>query len=227
MDRWLSCTARFFESYLRRVSRTVSVRIFVDDGAETRPFSDESPLDSLSTELLSYSTVLLPLWNAHSVLLLSSYLSSSLLAHAAQRFEAVADDSLGGQFSQLLYRRISLPGRQLSIRSAEDRLEDLRKIVNGTPPLVMAADSHGPYREISPGMARLARSYHGLVRPVSSVCDRAIHVFPRIRIAIPRARSRIVVLFGAPLRHAESMGVVRASLSQTLRMLETQAHALL
>jgi hypothetical protein len=199
----------------------------VNDGTAVRELNDAASGDTLVAELLSSSTALLPLWNAHSLLLISSYLSSPLIAQVARRFEAVADDSLGGQFTQFLYKRMLLAGRQLSFRSSESRLEDLRQILSTMPRIVMAADSHGPYREISTGMARLARGYGGLVRPVSTACDRALYIFPRIRMAVPRRHSRIVVLFGTQLQQAGTVSSIRLSLGSTLTNLETQARELL
>jgi lysophospholipid acyltransferase (LPLAT)-like uncharacterized protein len=203
------------------------VEIFVHDGTALKQFSDGTGSDTLSAELLSSPTALLPLWNAHSLLLISSYLSSPLIAQAARRFEAVADDSFGGEFTQYLYRRILLAGRRLSIRSPESRLEDLREILDKTPPIVMAVDSHGPYREISAGMARLARSYDGLIRPVATACDRAIYLFPKIKMAFPRRHSRIVVVFGSRLQQAGSISSTRVTLRDTLAGLEKQARTLL
>lgn len=181
----------------------------------------------LGQELLSSGTALLPLWNAHSLLLISSYLSSAVLSRAARRFEAVADDSIGGQLTHVLYRRLLLNGRLLSFRSPQSRLEDLRGIMSMKPPLIMAADSHGPYRQIGMGMARLARHYSGLVRPVSIVCDRAIHIFPRIRMAIPRRNSRLVVLAGARLQPATTTSAARLSLQSALVDLESRAYTLM
>jgi hypothetical protein len=211
------------KSYLRSISQTISVRVLLEDGAFLKRFDSADSADTLGEELLSSDTALLPLWNAHSLLLISSYLSSTVISRAAGRFEAVADDSLGGQLTQALYKQILLHGRPLSFRSAECRLEDLRTIMDLKPPLIMAADSHGPYREIGSGMARLARHYRGLVRPLSVVCDRAVHIFPRIRMAVPRRNSQIVVLFGAPLEPAPTTSAAGRSLQMALMDLESRA----
>ena len=214
------------KSYLRSVSQTISVRVFLEDGVSLKRFDDTDAADRLGERLLSSDTALLPLWNAHSLLLVSSYLSSIVLSRAARRFEAVADDSLGGRLTQALYKQIRLDGRPLSFRFAETRLEDLRAILALKPPLIMAADSHGPYRQIGLGMARLARHYVGVVRPLSVVSDRAMHIFPRIRMAVPRSNSRIVVLFGTPLEPVASTRAAARSLEVKLMDLESRATSL-
>jgi hypothetical protein len=224
---WLTSAARVLKSYLRSVSQTVSVRVLLEDEAVLKGFDTDDSADSLGEKLLSSNTALLPLWNAHSLLLISSYLSSTVISRAARRFEAVADDSLGGQLTQALYKQILLHGRSLSFRSAECRLEGLRTIMDLKPPLIMAADSHGPYRHIGSGMARLARHYGGLVRPLSVVCNRAAHIFPRIQMAVPRRNSRIVVLFGAPLEPSTSTSATGRSLQMALISLESRASSVI
>jgi len=224
---WLTSAARLLQFYLRSVSQATTVYVFAEDGRSLRRFDDGDATDILGKELLSSNTALLPLWNAHSLLLISSYLSSPVLSRAARNFEAVADDSIGGQLTQALYKRILLHGRLLSFRSAESRLEDLRTIMDLKPPLIMAADSHGPYRQIGMGMARLARHYENLVHPLSVVCDRVVHIFPRIRMAVPRRNSKIVVLVGAPLRQATTTSATGRSLQMALVALESRASSIL
>jgi hypothetical protein len=156
------------------------------------------------------------------MLLVCAYLTSHFYK-AAKRFEAAADDSLGGRITQALFQRINLPGRMLSISSPEQRLEDLRGILSSRPNLIMAADSHGPYRAISPGMARIARSYAGNVRPLSAVCDRSFRVFRRIGMSIPLPKAKIVVGIGPTLGHlvpSRSVSDVREGLAHSLANLE-------
>ena len=217
---WLRLGASVVETYLRATSKSLKLQIFLDDGT-IRPQSD------INAIALESSPMLLPFWNAHSLLFISSYLSSPVLAALASRFEAVADDSPGGLLSQILFSRIGLVTRRLSYRSIEDRLDDLRLLLRAKPSLVMAADSHGPYRSISPGMARLARSYSGSVRPISIVCDRRIVIFPRIGMAIPLRGATIFLTIGRSVSCHKPITDIRMDLQNSLIALESQSIALL
>ena len=166
---------------------------------------------------------MLPFWNAHSLLFISAYLGSPPLRLTAQQFEAVADDSIGGQLTQLLFDRIGLRVRRLSIRSPEDRLMDMRGILEQKPSLAMAADSHGPYRAVSAGMARLGLHYAGSVRPVSLACDRAVFMFPKIRMIFPLPGSTIFLALGCRLKGQTSVADMRVSLQSALLNLEAKS----
>jgi hypothetical protein len=163
------------------------------------------------------------------MLLVSAYLTSRFY-RAAKRFEAAADDSLGGRITRALFERIDLPGRKLSIASQEQRLEDLRGILNSKPNLIIAADSYGPYRAISPGMARIVRSYSGNVRPLSAVCDRSFPIFRRIRMRVPLPKAQLVVGIGPALGEmvlGGSISELRERVAHSLANLELNLHPML
>ena len=227
--RWISASARFVERYLRLVASTIRTTLIIEgrlDDAGTEAISDLTPT---LASVLSSRSILLPFWNAHSMLLVSAYLTSRFY-RATKRFEAAADDSLGGRITQALFERINLPGRRLSITSPEQRLEDLREILSSRPNLIIAADSYGPYRAISSGMARIARSYLGNVRPLSAVCDRSFPIFRRIRMSIPLPKANIVVGIGPTLGQlalGRPLPEVRAGLANSLASLEINLRPLL
>lgn len=221
--RWLSASARLTEFYLCAVARTVSTRLLIENvPVDTAPESKSGSGAHLS-RLIQSSSLLLPFWNAHSLMLVTAYLSSSILREAGRWVQAVADDSPGGRITSLLFARIGLIGRSLSIASPEQRLEDLRAILTLRPSLVMAADSHGPYRAISAGMARIVRCYAGNVRPISVACTRSVPIFRRIRMRVPLPRARIVVAVGRLFGEAapdEPLLEIRKRLASMLRDLE-------
>ena len=218
----LRLAARVLETYLRATSKTLRLRIFLEDGAVLIPAGR-----SLNAIVPESSPTLLPFWNAHSLLLISSYLSSPQMVQVASRLEAVADDSPGGLLSEILFSHIGITTRRLRFRSIEDRLEDLQLLLKAKPSLLMAADSHGPYRSISPGMARLARNYMGSVKPISLTCDRSIPIFRRIRMAVPRRNATICLAIGRPLDERRSVGDTRVALDACLVKLESQSRILL
>jgi lysophospholipid acyltransferase (LPLAT)-like uncharacterized protein len=217
---WLRLAASVVETYLRATSRSIKLQILSDDGT----IHSRSDINAIATES---SPMLFLFWNAHSLLFLSSYLSSPELTSVGTRFEAVADDSSGGLLSQILFSRIGLETRRLRFRSIEDRLDDLRSLLEAKPSLVMAADSHGPYRSISPGMARLARSYSDGVRPISLVCNRRIAIFPRIGMAVPLRGATILLNIGKSIGRCASVADTRMALQSSLIALESQSIALL
>jgi lysophospholipid acyltransferase (LPLAT)-like uncharacterized protein len=217
---WLRVAASVVEAYLRTVAKTSEIRFCLDNGVDLTGPADIAVAGS---ELLTSAPLLLPFWNAHSLLFLSVYLGSPALRLTAQQFEAVADDSTGGQLTQLLFQRIGLPLRRLSIRSAEDRLVDMRGILEQKPSLAMAADSHGPYRTVNTGMARLVLQYIGSVRPVSLACDKAVFIFPRIRMVVPLPGSTILLVLGSQLEGNTSVADMRLSLQSALLNLEAKS----
>lgn len=201
----------------------VRVLVFVDSGEGLQLVPPEQ-LDLAFEDLLS-SKVLIPLWNAHSLLLLCGYLSRPSLKERLCGLEAVADDTLGGQLTRHIYRRIGLTGRRLSLASQEDRLSDLRDILLQNPSMVMAADSHGPYRTINSGFARLVRQYCGAVRPIAAVCTRSFPVFRRVKMALPLPGGLIVIGVGEAIskgRESQSVTSTRQIVQASLSCLEAK-----
>jgi lysophospholipid acyltransferase (LPLAT)-like uncharacterized protein len=217
---WLKVAASLVEAYLRAVAKTAEIRFCLDNGVDFMPRAE---IAAVSSELLASAPLLLPFWNAHSLLLISAYLGSAPLTLTAQQFEAVVDDSIGGQLTQLIFDRIGLSVRRLSIRSPEGRLIDMREMLEQKPSLVMAADSHGPYRAVSTGMARLARHYAGCVRPVSLACDRAVFIFPKIRMLVPLPGATILLALGSRLGTRGAVADTRLSLQSALLDLEAKS----
>lgn len=187
---WLRVPARFIEGYLRVVAKRVRYRICLPDSL--REAQDTSQLEAM----LASGPTLIPFWNAHSLLLLVARIGWPSLACLRERVVAVADDSPGGLLTHILYRRLGIAGQMLSVRSAEQRLIDLKSIMSAQPHLVMAADSHGPYRRINPGFARLVRSYRGNVRPLAAFADKSFPIFSRIGMAVPLPNSTISLAIG-------------------------------
>jgi lysophospholipid acyltransferase (LPLAT)-like uncharacterized protein len=215
---WLTAHASLTSAYLQRVARTLKLHL-VSFGP------DDVPTHSTFGEVISAARgpegILLPFWNAHSLLLIGSYISSEQLSAFAREFEAVADDSTGGRLTHVVYRRLGIIGRRLSVESPEDRLADLRSILESRPNLAIAADSHGPYREVSSGTARLARYYSRSVVPLSAVCTRTVRIFSGIGMAVPLPGATVRVGF-TPLQlpSQRSVPAVQKTLHQALVSLE-------
>jgi lysophospholipid acyltransferase (LPLAT)-like uncharacterized protein len=188
------------ELYLRATAKTISVQVLVEDHGGFQRVPPEE-LDAVIGQVLSLPT-LLPFWNAHSLLLLAAYLRLPPLQQRARTFEAAADNSAGGLLTQALYQRLGLVGRRLSLTSPEERLSDLKALFLQMPTLAIASDSHGPYRSISTGMARIARQYGDNVRPVSAVTSRSLQIFRHIKMAAPLPLSMVAVAIGAPVSAA-------------------------
>jgi lysophospholipid acyltransferase (LPLAT)-like uncharacterized protein len=228
IDCLIAKAARPVEIYLSAAAKRIEVQVVIDENGELRSI-DARELDTIFAEILS-SPVVLPLWNAHSLLILCAYLSLPALRKHAGSFEAVADNSLGGILTQALYRRTGLAGRQLSLTPPEERLSDIKDILVQRPNLVIAADSHGPYRSVGTGMARIVRQYEGNVRPISAISSRSLPVFRQIKMAIPLPSSATIIGIGAPMGSsvaAQSLSRVRDSLQRALSVLENNLRGLL
>ncbi len=220
---WLTGLASLTSHYLQRVARTLKLHL-VSFGSDGDP--NQSAFRDVVRECTGPDGILLPFWNAHSLLLMTSYLSSEELNNHSRSFQAVADDSLGGRLTHLIYPRLGIVGRQLRVTSAESRLADLRLILEAKPNLVMAADSHGPYREVSSGMARLARYYSKNILPLSAVCTRTVQVFSRIGMAVPLPGATIRVGFmRLDVSTMNSIPLIRQSLHDALTSLEKRLAA--
>ncbi len=191
----LKATARVASQYLRLISSSLDVRLRDVSSAE-------GPNEPLAF-IWSTTPALLTFWNAHSLLILAAQHSCPHLSRATGVVAAVADDSVGGLLTHHIFRFLGIKGQMLSVTSEERRLQDLRSIMTRRPHLAIAADSHGPYRDVNAGLARLVRSYEGNVRPVSAWANRSIPIFRRIRMAVPLPKTTIVVTVGAPPARAD------------------------
>lgn len=170
--------------------------------------------------------LLIPFWNAHSLLLLAAYLTTEELKGALRNVEAVADDSVGGYLTQSLFRRAGLPLRLIRHAAQAERLMDIESILTDKPSLVMAIDSHGPYRFVSTPTARLAKTLGATVLPISAASNQVIKVFRKIGMSVPLPRARIRVAIAAPIEcHSISISAVRQLLAQSLVVLENELHA--
>ena len=217
---WLRGLATLVTGYLQRIARTVRVQLlaFDSNGALT-----EASFGDVLVPSMARGEILLPFWNAHSLLLMSGFISSDELRIFAQDFQAVADDSRGGQITQQIFTRLGISGRKLSVLSPESRLEDVRTILEVKPNLVIAADSHGPYRDVGTGTARLVRSYRGGAILLSARSRSLVTIFPKIRMVVPLPRSTIRIGFAHfdATKH-KSIQAVRSSMKISLAHLEAR-----
>lgn len=103
------------------------------------------------------------------------------------------------------------------------------RLMGDQPHLVIAADSHGPYRTINTGMARLVRSYGGRVRPLSLSSTRSVSLFRNIHMALPLPGATVGAVIGAVNDSGSagaSIAASRENLARSLRDLESHALAL-
>jgi lysophospholipid acyltransferase (LPLAT)-like uncharacterized protein len=188
-------TSRFLALYLRLVARSASVKFILPSQSSLEPVAPDIVLTEASISLAKPPALFL-FWNAHSLLLITAFLSSNLFRELQSSFVALVDDSYGGRFTAALFSHLMIPWRRLAYTSPSLRLEDLTTLLRERPNLVMAADSHGPYRRIRPGMARMVRSYGNSFRPIFAACSRPFPLFRDIHMPFPLVRSRISVALG-------------------------------
>lgn len=190
----LLAAAIFLEKYLRFVAGRSKFKVHT-------PRTTHGPVDTSELkEIFDNHPLLVTFWNAHSLLLLCAWIGLQVSSILQERIVAVADDSPGGLLTHMLYNRLHISGQMLSVESPERRLIDLKTILSKRPNLIMAADSHGPYRSINLGLARLVRSYDCNVRPISARATRSFPIFRRIRMAVPLPSAVIHVSIGSIVR---------------------------
>lgn len=225
--RLIGTGASLIGLYLEATSRMVNVRVAIEERGRLSVASSED-FERVIRQRISLPT-LFPFWNAHSLLLLCGYLALLPLRQQARNIEAVADDSPGGVLTQALYKRLGLVGRELGLVSPEKRLSDLKALFLHMPNLAMASDSHGPYRAISAGMARIVRQYRGNVTPLAAVASRTLHIFRGVRMSVPLPLTMILIGIGAPLNNATKRPIAAVSreLESALSQLEVGLKALL
>lgn len=213
--------ARLVEIYLRLVGRHATFRIYLDDA---RKVANDSELRARLEAILSTGPTLLPFWNAHSVVLLTAQIALPAFRSFNSRLAAVADDSPGGRLTHHLYTRLGIPKQMLSVLSLEKRLADLRSIMKRKPNLVIAADSHGPYRKINIGMARLARCYSGNVRPIAGRANKSVRLFRQIRMVVPVPTSTVSIAIGpAPYLNSDAVGLPETASSLRVALANLEA----
>lgn len=222
-----SSAAFIAKGYLQLVARSASCRVGLDTGSSIEMLSPGGTASTVA-ELLGSPPTVFPLWNAHSLLLLTFYLGHTAVRNQSAYFQAVADDSFGGLLTGQLFRQCGIQWRQISYISPAKRLEDLKGLMRDRPHVIIAADSHGPYRAIGPGMARLVKSYNGYVRPISLRCNKTLSLFRHIRMALPLPRSSIITVIGRPLELETahlSVLQIRECLESCLQNLELRTKA--
>jgi lysophospholipid acyltransferase (LPLAT)-like uncharacterized protein len=209
--------------YLCRVARTCHLYVAIHDGDTLSLRNGDSFLPDL-IPLLKARPVVFPFWNAHSLLIIAAYLASSDAVREHLRdINAASDDTIGGRITSEMFGRIGIKSRRIAFSDAVRRLEDIRDTLKERTGVAIAADSHGPYRQISPGMARFAKSYHGIVTPISSWCNRSFALFRRIGMLAPLPACTIVLGVGKAIDLRDTtlpLSAVREMLQISLERLE-------
>jgi lysophospholipid acyltransferase (LPLAT)-like uncharacterized protein len=221
--RMIRNISRLLRMYLQFVSRTSMLRIGLDDGRTLSLLCDPVEVAEISVSFSVRPTVV-TFWNAHSLLFVTSYLSlANPLRAQLSNFHAAADDTAGGRITCELLARLGIGSRRISFTDSAQRLEDIRGLLREKPQLGIAADSHGPYREVSAGLARFLKTYGGVVRPMSVWCDRGIPIFHQIRMLLPLPYSALTLGIGQPIDLRTSslrVGDLREQLQRSLSELE-------
>ena len=216
--------ARVASSYLTTVARTVTVEALRADtsGATARPPTELA--EWLRAQLLAPTPSLFPFWNAHSLAVLTA-LIPLVKEGVSNRVEAVVDDSFGGIVTQRVLSFCKIRARILRHSSPAARLEDLKHILSERPSLFLALDSHGPYRTVNSGLARLWRVYEGQVFPIVAACDRKIRLFKQVKmlLPLPGATIRLAIATNPLWMHDLTVSETQARLHSTMQCLEDLA----
>jgi lysophospholipid acyltransferase (LPLAT)-like uncharacterized protein len=214
--------------YLQFVSQKIRFAVAVaSDHASGLEVVPEAEQASVFHKRTSSHSTLIPFWNAHALLLLTSFFR--IREHLPSNLEALADDSMGGLITEKLLASVGLKSRSLSFKNGVRRLEAIQELLIQRPSIAMAADSHGPYRAINTGMARLARSYEGTIQPIAAWSNSRAWLFPTIKMSVPLPGTMVVVSLGKPINvdpDATTVADLRQSLHFCLTDLD-QASALL
>ena len=178
---------------VRRVAESVDVVVTSDDPAGPSSCSDFA--DQLLREAAS-KHVIVPFWSAHQLTLGVLTTNRCGFRPAFDRFEIVADDSLGGQIVRDIGRRLAVPMRPLHVGKPE-RLADLAAWMRSPAPFFIAVDGGGPYGTVQTGIVRLAARLASTVWPIALSARRSIRV-PRIIAEMPLPRTTVAVALAKP-----------------------------
>jgi lysophospholipid acyltransferase (LPLAT)-like uncharacterized protein len=188
--------------YFRAVARSATVCVYLPTHSGVHP-ADARQLQAVVESLLTRGPLILPFWNAHSMLLVASYLADPCVHALGRTFEAIADDSVGGRTTQALFGRLGLKLRLLRFNREDERLQDIRGILSDAPNIAVAVDSHGPYRTVGAALPRLARTLTARMLPVALYADRTVKVFRKIKMSFPLPQATIHLAFGRPLESTD------------------------
>jgi lysophospholipid acyltransferase (LPLAT)-like uncharacterized protein len=179
--------------YLDAVSKRSSIR-WVLRPALSEPISDPLAISRISPTEVLQTPVILPLWNAHSLNLVTAVFGAPYIRPLAESLPVVADDTAGGRVTRSLLDHGRLAGVTLERRSPVGRLESLKRLIAQGPRFVIAVDSHGPYRTVGPAIARLALRSRAAVWVVSAVSTSKARLFRQIGMTIPYPGCRVAVV---------------------------------
>ena len=166
--------ARGIAFYLRLVARRSRFQFFDGDRQ-----ADPSALAACLHETMATGSAIFPFWNCDSLVLLTVFAGNPSLQTLSAEFIITADDSFGGSVTLSLVRQLGLRPYLIRRSDPAGRIRDLQSLVSAEPRLVIAVDSHGPYRTVGVATGRLIRRLNAAVTPIAASCTRHVPLFRR------------------------------------------------
>lgn len=190
-----------------RIARREAARPFVRGIAPTvlRALARTWNTVYLGEEHLAAATVdgggcFMALWHGRMIL--------SMPGHAHRDWQVLVSPSDDGDLSQSLLERFGYGViRGSSSRGGARALRVMLEHLDRGEVLVITPDGpRGPRHSTNPGLAWMARATGRAIVPCGFVCDRAWRARSWDRLAIPKARARVALVYGAPVRVAREGG---------------------
>jgi hypothetical protein len=109
--------------------------------------------------------------------------------------DLVCDDSFSGSVVARLTRGLGRQVRILTRRTFQDRVRDLRMLMQTESPIGIAIDTGGPYGRVDPALPRLAQRCGARLVPIVALASPSVPFWrePELRLPLPRASLSLAI----------------------------------
>jgi len=161
--------------------------------------------------------VIVPFWSTQQLTIALLAAERFGLRPALERFEVVADDSIGGVVMQAISQGVGVNIRPIHTRGNPERLRDVGAWLRNPAPFFIAVDGGSEYGTVPTGIIRLAARLGSTIWPL------AIRARPMLRVPgmiadIPLPRGALALAIAEPMAIDRQLLVASASRELKMRL---------
>jgi len=161
--------------------------------------------------------VIVTFWSAQQLTIALLAAERFGLRPALERFEVVADDSIGGVIMQAIGRGVGVKIRPIHTRGNPERLRDVGMWLRNPAPFFIAVDGGSAYGTIPTGIIRLAARLRSTIWPLA-IRARPVVRCPGLIAEIPLPRAALALAIAEPLVVDRQVIVATASRELKVRL---------
>jgi lysophospholipid acyltransferase (LPLAT)-like uncharacterized protein len=113
-----------------------------------------------------------------------------------QGVDFICDDSFSGGVVARLTRGLGRRVRVLTRRSFQERVRDLRVLMQGDASIGIALDTGGPYGRVDPALPRLAQRCGASLVPLVALASRSVRFWSEPVLRLPLPQTTLTLMAG-------------------------------